>query len=99
MLEHCSTWHFDETHRMLRNGATGASVDLRDLDTSDAVLAQVTQIGRSAPNGDARDFTRALRHACRTVFNLSLREVYCRGGKQSRVDWQARTIAPKRGRR
>ena len=94
MVEHRSTWQFDESHLTLRNGATGDFVDLRDLDTSDAVLAQVTQIGRSAPDGNAREFTKALRHACRAVFNLSLRQVYCQAGNQTRVDWQARLIVP-----
>ena len=97
MFGNASTWHFDETHLVLRNRATGASVDLRDLDTSGAVLAQVTLIGRSGSHGNAREFTEALRHACRVVFNRSLRDVYCQTGKQSRVDWHAKRITPEQG--
>ena len=92
--EHSAGWHFDEAERVIRNRTTGTRVDLRELDTSRAVLARVLHIGLSESQASARAFTTALRHACAIVFGRSLREVYCNAGKRQRVDWdQRRTVS------
>ena len=83
-------WHFDETERVIRNRRTGTRVDLRELDTSRAVMTRVLDIGLSETQASAREFTTALRHACTVVFGRSLRDVYCNAGKPVRVDWGQR---------
>ena len=92
--KHHTAWHFDEDRLVIRNATTGTRVDLRQLDTSRAVLAHVLRIGLSESRDHACDFTTALRHACTVVFGRSLRDVYCNGGRQMRVDWEKRRTLP-----
>ena len=88
--EHSSGWYFDEAERVIHNKRTGTRIDLRELDTSRAVLARVLHIGFSESQDSARGFTTALRQACAVVFGRSLREVYCSAGKRQQVNWDRR---------
>ncbi len=87
METHAGSWEFDPTHLRIHNRATGESVPLRDLDTPEALLQETLRIG-SGESRDVRGFTAALRHACRLVFQSSLRDVYCGPELSPRVDWQ-----------